>query len=206
MQTGAIILCGGRSSRMAREKASLPFGPETMLQRVVRLVGEVVPSKQLVVVAAPSQQVPELPNDVIIARDADEFLGPLAAMAVGLKALRKRFTTMDATFLTGCDYPLMVPAFVEHLFLLLGNFDAAVPFDDNQRHVLAAVYRPGVLTYVEALLAKEQSRMQSLLDEITVREVSADESREVDPLLNSLRNVNSEADYRAALNMAGIRE
>lgn len=191
---------------MAREKASLPFGPETMLQRVVRLVGEVVPSKQLVVVAAPSQQVPELPNDVIIARDADEFLGPLAAMAVGLKALRKRFTTMDATFLTGCDYPLMVPAFVEHLFLLLGNFDAAVPFDDNQRHVLAAVYRPGVLTYVEALLAKEQSRMQSLLDEITVREVSADESREVDPLLNSLRNVNSEADYRAALNMAGIRE
>ena len=44
MRRGAIILCGGASSRMGRDKAWLPFGPdEVMLQRVVRLVGEVVP-------------------------------------------------------------------------------------------------------------------------------------------------------------------
>ena len=32
----AIVLCGGRSSRMGTPKALLPFGPELMLQRVVR--------------------------------------------------------------------------------------------------------------------------------------------------------------------------
>ena len=37
MRKGAIILCGGKSSRMGRDKATLPFGPELMLQRVVRL-------------------------------------------------------------------------------------------------------------------------------------------------------------------------
>ena len=42
MRRGAIILCGGKSSRMGRDKATLPFGPELMLQRVVRLIGEVV--------------------------------------------------------------------------------------------------------------------------------------------------------------------
>ena len=42
MTAGGIVLCGGKSTRMGRSKALLPFGPETMLQRVVRLLGSVV--------------------------------------------------------------------------------------------------------------------------------------------------------------------
>lgn len=206
MQTGAIILCGGRSSRMGRDKASLPFGPETMLQRVVRLVGEIVDLRGIVVVAAPSQEVPKLLQDVVIARDTDEFWGPLAGLAVGLDALRTRFKEIDAVYVTGCDYPLLEPAFIERMFALLGEFDAALPFDGEQRHVLAAVYRPTVLVPVERLLANNQFRLQSLLDEISVREVSAEELRAVDPSLDSLRNVNNEADYRVALALAGIDE
>ena len=38
MSRGAIILCGGRSSRMGLPKLALPFGPELMLQRIVRLL------------------------------------------------------------------------------------------------------------------------------------------------------------------------
>ncbi len=189
---------------MGRDKASLPFGPETMLQRVVRIIGEVVNYERIVVVAAPSQQVPDLPSDIVTARDADEFLGPLAGMAVGLRTLRQRFNDVDAAYLTGCDFPLVVPAFVEQVFSLLGNFDAAVPTDGGQRHVLAAVYRPRVLSHVEALLTKGQFRLQSLLNEINVREVTANKLRAVDSSLNSLRNINSDADYRAALKLAAI--
>ncbi|HUR55514.1 MAG TPA: NTP transferase domain-containing protein, partial [Gemmataceae bacterium] len=64
MQTAGIVLCGGRSSRMGRAKAWLPFGGETMLQRVVRVVGEVV--SPVVVVAAAGQDVPPLPVGVRI--------------------------------------------------------------------------------------------------------------------------------------------
>ena len=42
MSRAAIVLCGGRSRRMGRDKASLPFGTETLLERVVRIVSEVV--------------------------------------------------------------------------------------------------------------------------------------------------------------------
>jgi molybdopterin-guanine dinucleotide biosynthesis protein A len=38
----AIVLCGGRSQRMDRDKARLPFGGETMLERVVGVVSRVV--------------------------------------------------------------------------------------------------------------------------------------------------------------------
>ncbi len=67
MNAGGIVLCGGRSTRMGSPKALLPFGSETMLQRVVRLLGSVV--SPIVVVAAPDQQLPPLPQGIVITRD-----------------------------------------------------------------------------------------------------------------------------------------
>ena len=58
-RAGGIVLCGGKSSRMGTSKALLPFGPETMLQRVIRLLGELV--SPIVAVAAAGQALPELP-------------------------------------------------------------------------------------------------------------------------------------------------
>ena len=65
----AIVLCGGRSSRMGRSKALLPFGPETMLQRTVRIVRAAV-AGPIVVVAAADQSLPPLPADVAVVVDA----------------------------------------------------------------------------------------------------------------------------------------
>ena len=85
MTAGGIVLCGGRSSRMGTSKALLPFGPETMLQRVVRLLGTVV--APIVAVAATDQVLPALPAGVIVTRDEREGRGPLEALRAGLKAL-----------------------------------------------------------------------------------------------------------------------
>ena len=85
MNTGAIVLCGGKSTRMGTAKALLPFGPETMLQRVVRLLADVV--SPIVVVAAVDQPLPDLPRQVIITRDEQEARGPLEGLRAGLKAL-----------------------------------------------------------------------------------------------------------------------
>ncbi len=71
--------------RMGSSKALLPFGAETMLQRVVRLLGTVV--SPIVVVAAPEQSLPELPASVIVTRDEREGRGPLEGLRAGLKAL-----------------------------------------------------------------------------------------------------------------------
>src|SRR6266478_2297357 len=107
MSAGGIILCGGRSTRMGSPKALLPFGPETMLQRIVRILATVV--SPIVVVAAVGQSLPELPADVTVTRDEREDRGPLEGLRAGLKALP---SAIDAAYVTSCDVPLLVPGFV----------------------------------------------------------------------------------------------
>lgn len=200
MTTGGIVLCGGKSTRMGRPKASLPFGPETMLQRVVRLLGTVV--SPIVVVAARDQDLPPLPESIIISRDEREAKGPLEGIRAGLSALP---ASIDAAYITSCDVPLLVPAFVERMIELMGDHDVAVMEIDGFAHPLSAIYRRNTLPHVESLLAADRLRPVFLFDAVRTRRVKVEEMVVVDPELKTLRNLNTPEEYRAALADAGIQ-
>ncbi|MEX2172380.1 MAG: molybdenum cofactor guanylyltransferase [Pirellulales bacterium] len=203
MQRGAIILCGGKSSRMGRDKATLPFGSELMLQRVVRLIGEVVHRANIAVVAAPDQALPDLPSEVQVAYDSTAYRGPLEGLATGFRALAGR---ADAVYASACDVPLLAPAFVERMFELVGDHDIAVPYDGEYHHPLAAVYRASVFPQIERLLAADRLRPRFLFDEANTLEVSVEELRTVDPELATLKNLNRPEDYENALRTANVNQ
>jgi molybdopterin-guanine dinucleotide biosynthesis protein A len=200
MNRGAIILCGGESRRMGRDKATLPFGPaETLLERVVRLVAEEVPAERIVCVAASEQLLPPLPAAVQIVRDGVPHGGPLAGFASGMAALRDR---VDAAFVCGCDAPLLVPAFVTRMFELVDGYQIAVPLDGERLHPLASVYRTEVLALAESLLANGERRLMALVERCDTRRVTADELRVIDQELASLANCNTPEEYQAAVGRA----
>lgn len=198
-RVGGIVLCGGQSNRMGRPKAWLPFGSEQMLQRVVRLLGESV--APLVVVAAPGQDVPPLPAGVKIARDAEPGRGPLQGLLAGLEALRGR---AEAAYLSSCDVPLLRPAFVLRLIELLGEHAICVPDVGGFRHPLSAVYRVEVAAVASRLLRENRRGPIDLFEEVSTRIVGPDELADVDATLHSLRNVNTPAEYEAALREASL--
>ncbi len=197
MTFGGIVLCGGESKRMGRPKAWLPFAGELMLPRVVRLLGTVV--DPVVVVAAPDQSLPDLPPEVPIARDDEQGRGPLQGLAAGLRGLTGR---ADAAYASSCDVPFVQPAFVRRLIDLLGDHHICVPLVAGFHHPLAAVYRVEVAQSVERLLAEDRLRPVFLFDMEPTRVVTADELRDVDPQFKTLRNLNTPADYEAALREA----
>lgn len=201
MRCGAIILCGGKSSRMGQDKARLPFGPECMLQRVVRLISEVVPASNIVVVAAAQQTLPFLPTEVRIAHDEHQDRGPLEGLAAGLRCLGGE---VDAVYVTSCDVPLLVPAFVTQMFAELGDYDIAVPHDQERPHPLSAAYRCTVLPQIERLLRQDQLQVRLLFDAVHTRSVATEELRTVDPRLSTLLNLNHPEDYQTALAAAGF--
>ena len=199
ISVGGIVLCGGHSRRMGRPKFSLPFGDEVLLQRVCRLLSEVV--SPIVVVAAEGQELPALPDEVLIVRDEYDSLGPLAGIATGLDALPDE---VDAAFVTSCDAPLLRPEFARRLIELLGDHDVAAPTVGQYDHVLAAVYRTNLADHARQLLAEERRRPLFLLDETDSLRVHVDQLRSVDPNLDSLRNMNTPEDYNDILQLVGL--
>src|SRR5436190_11356052 len=199
MSSGGIVLCGGQSTRMGTSKALLPFGAETMLQRVVRLLSTVV--SPIVVVAAAGQSRPGLPADVVVARDEHQGRGPLEGLRAGLKALPE---TVDSAYVTSCDVPLLVPAFARRMIDLLTDHDIAVMDIDGFPHPLSAVYRRSTLPQVEDLLAQDRLRPVFLFDAVRTRRVLPAEMRSADPQLSTLRNLNTREDYLEALQIAGL--
>jgi molybdopterin-guanine dinucleotide biosynthesis protein A len=196
---GGIVLCGGKSTRMGVPKATLPFGSETMLQRVVRLLGTVV--SPIIVVAASGQSLPAVPEAVRITRDEREAKGPLEGIRAGLTALPD---SADAAYITSCDVPLLVPAFVERMIELMGDHDIAVMEVDGFPHPLSAIYRRDTLPHVERLLAADRLRPVFLFEAVRTRRIKPEEMTVVDPELRTLRNLNTQEDYRAALADAGF--
>jgi len=199
MSSGGIVLCGGQSTRMGTSKALLPFGAETMLQRVVRLLSTVV--SPIVVVAAAGQPLPDLPADVLVARDEHQGRGPLEGLRAGLKALPE---TVASAYVTSCDVPLLVPAFARRMIDLLTDHDIAVMEINGFPHPLSAVYRRSTLPRVEALLAQNRLRPVFLFDAVRTRRLQPVEMIAADAELLTLRNLNTREDYLEALAIAGL--
>ncbi|MFQ5670869.1 MAG: molybdenum cofactor guanylyltransferase [Acidobacteriota bacterium] len=201
LRPGGMILAGGRSLRMGRPKAWLKIDGRTLLETVVDSLGRglamVGPSPggglpPLLVVGAPGQALPALPPAVRRVDDAVEGRGPLQGIAAGLAALEK---TADAVYVSSCDVPLLKPAFVRLLFALLGDAEVAVPLAGGRQHPLAAVYRPSLSPRVRSLLAAGERRPRRLFEIVRTRRVEEETLREVDPGLDSLRNLNTPAEY-----------
>ncbi len=178
----------------------MPFAGEPMLVRVVRLLSETV--GPIVVVAAPEQELPELPLDVTIAYDRQPDRGPLEALAVGLGALAGQ---VDRAFVIACDTPLLAPAFVERVVELSEGHDVAVPSIGGVDEPLVGIYSTGVLEEIESLLTANRLRPAYLFDHVKTRRIAKEELTDVDPELLSLLNVNKPADYDEALSRVGIR-
>lgn len=199
-EVGAIVLCGGRSRRMGEPKEWLPFGPERLLRRVVRLVGAQV--DRVVVVAAAGQELPGLPASVAIVRDEVADQGPLHGLATGLAALPD---AVELAYLAAVDAPFLQPGWVDALVALADGFDLILPEADGRLHPASALYRLGpTLAAARRLLAAGQSRLLDLRDVLAPRVVDAAELAAVDPAGDSLRNMNTPDDYRRALRDAGF--
>jgi molybdopterin-guanine dinucleotide biosynthesis protein A len=197
---GGIIFCGGESLRMGQAKAWLPFGGETLLGRVVRQLQGVV--SPVVVVGAAGSPLPTLPASVEIAFDRQPGRGPLEGLCVGLAALADR---APIAFAVGCDYPFVAPGFMERMAMLAVGRDMAIVRTADRLHPLAGIYSTALEARCDELLAAGQSRLLDLVEVCDARHVDSAELVDVDPRLGSLQNINTPAEYAAALAAAGFR-
>jgi molybdopterin-guanine dinucleotide biosynthesis protein A len=199
--TAGIVLAGGRSSRMGTPKAALEWHGSTLLRRTAGILARVADGP-VVVVRAPGQSLPELPQAVEVVDDPREGLGPVQGLAAGLAAVASR---AEFAFVCSTDLPFLHPAFARRVLrAVAGGADVGLPVAGGYPQPLAAAYRTGLAPVAERLVREQRLRPAFLFDECTVARL--DEATlhadpilaALDPGLDSVLNVNVPADYEAA--------
>jgi molybdenum cofactor guanylyltransferase len=186
----AVVLTGGKSSRMGRPKSLLLFDGEPLIVHIVRALKLMF--AETVIVAAPEQELPDLP--AILVRDEVAYQGPVGGIYYGLKAASGNFC-----FVTSCDVPFLNPALISHFTCQISSYDVVVPFWENRFQPLHAVYRTSVLPLLKGQLDRGELRPVYLFDKVRTCKVGEDEIRRFDPEGLSFLNMNTPDDYERAL-------
>jgi molybdopterin-guanine dinucleotide biosynthesis protein A len=175
---------------MGRPKALLSFDGEPLVVHTVHRLKQLF--SDIVVVAAPEQELPPLP--VTLARDEVAYQGPVSGIYYGLQAARA-----EACFVTSCDAPFLNLALIAYLISQLVDYDVVVPHWQDRLQPLHAVYRRSVAPLLRAQLERGELRPIFLYEKVRTRQVGAEELCRFDPEGLSFRNLNSPEDYQSAL-------
>ncbi|ULE31882.1 molybdenum cofactor guanylyltransferase [Mycobacterium sp. IDR2000157661] len=181
----AVILAGGASRRMGRDKATLQYHGTTLVERMVEILTP--RCAPIFVIAAPGQSLP--PLDASVLRDEVSGVGPLLATARGLLAAAD--AGRELAFVVAVDMPLLSVDLLDELAgpaVRLGA-EVVLPWDGRD-HYLAGVYRTALAARAAELVAAGERSMRALVDR-------ADTQRIVMPEQASLTNVNTTGDLAA---------
>ena len=188
-----IVLAGGRSRRLGRDKAAVRIGGETLLDRAVTPLWAVC-DRVLVVVSPgrPSPMPTNRPNVETVA-DIQPGRGPLGGLHTGLEASFTRYS-----LLVGCDMPFLNTEVLRFLADTASGWQAVVPRIGQIPQTLHAVYSRECLPAVKELLGEASPGLVDLLPLVRVRYVEEEELLALDPELLSFFNVNTQDDLRRA--------
>jgi len=185
MATGFVV-AGGRSERMGRDKALLPWAGSTLLEHALVRLRAVCAEVRILAGAEGRYTGYGAPVITDRVRDA----GPLGGIEAGLENLGGAF----GLFL-GVDTPLIPPALLGALVGAAAGFDVVVPLVAGRPEPLCAVYGERCREPVQRRLASGERKMTSFWPDVRVRTMAEDELAAFGDPTEMFRNLNTPEDY-----------
>lgn len=187
-ELSAIVLAGGESRRLGRDKALLPWQGQTLIEHIVAQLKGL--SDDVLVITGAERRYHAL-LDVPVFADEIKNIGPMGGLYTGLKRARYEYSLTVA-----CDMPLLNRALIELLTSELGgSVRAVVPEVRGHRVPTLAVYHKESLAIIEQLLAQGRTSLQALVDSVSPKIISEKKLRTVDPELRAFTNLNTREDW-----------
>ena len=182
----AVILAGGASRRMGKDKALLRLENRTFLERIIESLHGF---EEVLLSAGSARRYERIPLRIV--EDEFDHCGPVSGLYSALKACDSKWLLA-----VGCDMPLLTQEFVRYLISCAGDaHDAIVPVTrDGRVHPLCAVYSKRIAPVLETHLAKGGCSVTRALQDMRVKYVFLQSTPYTDEIL---RNVNTPEQYAA---------
>jgi molybdenum cofactor guanylyltransferase len=166
MKAAAIILSGGKSSRMGTNKALLKLNEKTTIERMVDILKIYFDDIILVTNDMESYQF----LGVKMVSDHYPGKGPLAGFHAGLMA-----SDYDVNFITACDMPFISGELAATLVNMIDHHDALVPVINGKMHTLCAVFQKKSVAKIEECIENGRLPIKHLLEHLNVLYVTEKE-------------------------------
>ncbi|WP_319416618.1 molybdenum cofactor guanylyltransferase [Marispirochaeta aestuarii] len=182
----AVVLAGGSSSRMGRNKARLRIGDKTLLEHITeRMTGLF----EEILVAAPAEGEHDIPG-IRWVRDVYTAAGPLGGIHGGLTA-----AVTSRIFVSACDMPFFEAELAAFLLDGTDAYDAVVPCCQGFTEPLFAVYAKSALKKMEEYLRSGRRSVNRFLSRVNTLYVPEHEVRRRADPGRVFFNMNTPGDY-----------
>lgn len=154
----AVILAGGTSSRMGRDKSLLEIRGVPLIQRQIAQLRGRFPD----VLISADDPAPYGRFGVEVIPDDQPGQGPLGGIAAALRASKK-----DTVFVVACDVPDIHPRFVRTLLAEARRADCAVPrHPDGRWEPLFSAWRRSALPAIDEVLAEGKRKIDAVFPRV----------------------------------------
>ncbi len=189
MDISCVVLAGGKSKRLGRNKIVEPIGNKSLIERVISNLSQF--NNQIIVVTARDSSLPDLGcySNLRMVQDVIPDKGTLGGIYTGLM-----LSATDLNLVVACDMPFLNIALLNHMVESAGGYDAVVPRVNGVLEPLHAVYSKNCLASIKYLIDNNRLSVLDLYPLIKVNYVSEEEIDALDKDHLSFFNVNTEAD------------
>jgi molybdopterin-guanine dinucleotide biosynthesis protein A len=187
--TSAVVLAGGRSSRLGQDKAFLRINGQFLIETILEKLAQL--SDEVIVVADDIEKYEQF--EAVVVGDVFPGQGALGGIYSGLRA-----ATRGRSLVVACDMPFLNLSLLSYMQGLAPQYDVVIPRMGRLTEAVHAIYSYNCLPFIEEQLQAGDLRIISFFPQVRVRYVDCDEMDTFDPKHLSFFNINSQADLDKA--------
>ncbi len=180
-----IILCGGKSSRMGRDKGSMIIQNKPMIKHILSTLNHQI--NEVIIVLNDESRIAKYgefinPQDysfkLIFVEDEVKNKGPLPGIMTGLRKINS-----EHALILPCDSPYVTPNYINTIFGELDeNYQAIVPYHDPENKLktsepLHSIYSRNIIPEIEKLISEDVLHIKGLIEKIDAKFILIDNKK-----------------------------
>ena len=180
-----IILCGGKSSRMGRDKGSMIIQDKPMIKHILSTLNHQI--NEAIIVLNEQSRIDKYcefisPHDydytITFVEDKIKNKGPMPGIMTGLS-----YISSDYALILPCDSPYVSKNYINTIFSQIDNaYQAIVPYHDENNKLktsepLHSIYNKNALPVIEELVNQDVLHIKGLIEKLDTKFVLIDNKK-----------------------------
>lgn len=194
MSLDCIVLAGGQSKRMGRDKAFLPFKNKTFLRNILERIDGFC-SRFLIVVnkdfSLYEEQVKDLKSKVVFIKDINPYDGPLNGIVSAYPYIKS-----EKVLITTCDTPVINTELLQKLSIQLNNYDAVIPEIDSKIQPLNTFYTKNAVEKAVEIYKQGKKSLMVWLDNLNYKTINKEYIQKYDKEILTYKSINTPESYK----------